>query len=176
MALEFLSEIYFSIVTSLSALLGPAKDFPFSALTVLLIAIGMALLSSAVTRAITDVERTRRRMIEVREWQSAYTKAIRSKDQKMIDKLKKKEATIKRVQAEMMREQFKPVFFTMVPFLIFFYLFNGVFGYSQITVAVSPITIPYLGTNFTFWTWYIITSFSFSALIQRIFNLPSASD
>lgn len=176
MALEFLSEIYLSIVTSLSALLGPAKDFPLSALTVLAVSVGMALISSAVTRAVTDVERTRRLMIEVREWQSAYTKAVRARDQKMIDKLKKKETTIKRAQAEMMREQFKPLFFTMVPFIIFFYLFNGVFGYGKITVAVSPITLPWLGTNFSFWTWYLITSFSFSALIQRVFNLPSASD
>ncbi|MEM4406071.1 MAG: EMC3/TMCO1 family protein [Candidatus Methanomethylicaceae archaeon] len=176
MALEFFSDLYFSLVTSLSALLGPAKDFPYSALTILIISVGMALISSAVTRAVTDVERMRRRMVEVREWQSAYTKALRSKDQKQIDKLKKKEATIKRAQAEMMREQFKPLFFTMIPFIIFFYLFNGVFGYSQITVAISPIDLPVIGTHFTFWTWYIITSFSFSALIQRIFNLPSASD
>lgn len=176
MALEFLSDLYYSLVASLSTLMGPAKDFPLSALTILLIAIGMALISSAVTRALTDVDQMRRRMTEVREWQSAYTKAIRSKDQKQIDKLKKKEATMKRVQSEMMREQFKPVFFTMIPFIIFFYLFNGVFGYSQITVAVSPITLPFVGKNFTFWTWYIITSFSFSALIQRIFNLPSTSD
>lgn len=176
MALEFFSDLYLSLVTSLSALLGPAKDFPYSALTILIISVGMALISSAVTRAVTDVELMRRRMLEVREWQSAYTKALRSKDQKQIDKLKKKEVTIKRAQAEMMREQFKPLFFTMIPFIIFFYLFNGVFGYSQITVAISPIDLPMIGTNFTFWTWYIITSFSFSALIQRVFNLPSASD
>ncbi|MEM2080242.1 MAG: EMC3/TMCO1 family protein, partial [Nitrososphaerota archaeon] len=125
MALEFFSDLYFSLLTSLSALLGPAKDFPYSALTILVISVGMALISSAVTRAVTDVERMRRRMVEVREWQSAYTKALRSKDQKQIDKLKKKEATIKRAQAEMMREQFKPLFFTMIPFIIFFYLFNG---------------------------------------------------
>jgi uncharacterized membrane protein (DUF106 family) len=176
MALEFLSDLYISLVASLSAILGPAKDFPFSALTILIISVGMALISSAVTRAVTDVEQMRRRMVEVREWQSAYTKALRSKDQKQIDKLKKKEATIKRAQAEMMREQFKPIFFIMIPFIIFFYLFNGVFGYSQITVAISPIDLPVIGTKFTFWTWYIITSFSFSALIQRVFNLPSASD
>lgn len=176
MALEFFSDLYFYLVTSLSTMLGPAKDFPLSALTILFISVGMALISSAVTRAVTDVDLMRRRMIEVREWQNAYTKAIRSKDQKQIDKLKKREATMKRVQAEMMREQFKPLIFTMIPFLIFFYLFNGVFGYSQITVAISPIDLPFVGTRFTFWTWYLITSFSFSALIQRIFNLPSASD
>lgn len=176
MALEFLSDLYFSLVASLSAFLGPAKDFPYSALTVLMISVGMALISSAVTRAVTDVDKMRRMMIEVREWQNAYTKALRSKDQKQIDKLKKKETTMKRVQAEMMREQFKPLIFTMIPFFIFFYLFNGVFGYSRITVAVSPIDLPFIGTNFTFWTWYLITSFGFSALIQRLFNLPSTSD
>ena len=176
MVLESLLEFYDSIVTTLSFILGPAKDFPLSSLTVLLISIMMLLISSTITRKFTDVEKTRRIMTQVREWQSAYMKAVREKDIKQIEKLKKKEVAIKKLQAEMMREQFKPLTFTLIPFIIIFYLFLGVFGYNQIIVAKSPITIPFLGNEFTFWIWYLITTFAFSPLIQRLFNLPSVQD
>jgi len=176
LALEFLSQIYLAIVNGLSYALGPAKDYPLAAVTILLISAGMAIISAVATRALTDVDVMRRRMTEVREWQSAYTKAIRAKDQKVVDRLKKKEATIKRAQAEMTKDQFKPMLLTIIPFFVFYYLFYAVFGYNQVIVAISPITLPYIGTDFNFWVWYLVSSFSISSLIQRVFNLPSVSD
>ena len=171
-----LFSIYQGIVDGLKYILGPAKDYPFAAITILLIAAGMAIISASATRALTDVEATRRRMAEVKEWQSAYTKALRAKDQKQIDKLMKKKATIDKAQAAMTKNQFKPLLLTFIPFLIFYYVFNGVFGYSQTTIAISPISIPYVGTDLNFWIWYLISSFSISALIQRVFNLSTVSD
>jgi uncharacterized membrane protein (DUF106 family) len=176
LAFEFLSQIYLIIVNGLSYALGPAKDPPLAAVTILLISAGMAVISASATRVLTDVEAMRRRMTEVREWQSAYTKALRAKDQKQIDKLMKKKATIDKAQAAMTKDQFKPLLLTFIPFLIFYYVFNGVFGYNQITIAISPITLPFIGTSFNFWIWYLISSFSISALIQRVFNVPSVSD
>ena len=176
MALEFLSQIYLAIVNVLSYALGPAKEYPLAAVTILFLSAGMAIISATATRALTDVDVMRRRMTEVREWQSAYTKAMRAKDQKAIDRLKKKETTIKRAQAEMTKDQFKPMLLTIIPFFIFYYLFYAVFGYNQVTVAVSPITLPYIGADLNFWVWYLISSFSLSSLIQRVFNLPSVSD
>jgi len=176
LVLEFFSQIYLAIVNALSFALGPAKDFPLAAVTILLISAGMAVISAVATRTLTDVNVMRRRMTEVREWQSAYTKAVRAKDQKAIDRLKKKEATVKRAQAEMTKDQFKPMLLTIIPFFIFYYLFYAVFGYNQVIVAFSPIALPYIGTEFNFWVWYLISSFSISTLIQRVFNLPSVSD
>lgn len=171
-----ISSIYQAIVDGLKYILGPANNYPYAAIVILLIATGMAVISASATRALTDVEATRRRMTEVREWQSAYTKALRAKDQKQIDKLMKKKATIDKAQAAMTKSQFKPLLLTFIPFLIFYYIFNGVFGYSQTTIAISPISLPYIGTNFNFWIWYLISSFSISALIQRVFNLSTVSD
>ncbi|MEM0100901.1 MAG: EMC3/TMCO1 family protein [Candidatus Methanomethyliaceae archaeon] len=176
MVLEALNDFYLFIVSTISTFLGPAREFPNSSITILIIALLMALFSSLITRLLTDVEKVRRIMTQVREWQTAYMNAVKSKDSKQIEKLKKKEVIIKRLQAEMMREQLKPLIFTLVPFLIIYYLFTGVFEYNHMVVAISPLTLPFIGKEFTFITWYIITSISFSALIQRIFNLPSAQD
>ncbi|MBM5805372.1 MAG: DUF106 domain-containing protein [Candidatus Verstraetearchaeota archaeon] len=176
MVLEFFSQIYLAIINGLSYALGPAKDYPLAAVTILLLSVAMAMISAVATRTLTDVDIMRRRMTEVREWQSAYSKAVRAKDQKAIDRLKKKETTIKRAQSEMTKNQFKPMLLTIIPFFIFYYLFYAVFGYNLVTVAISPITLPYIGTDFNFWVWYLISSFSVSTLIQRVFNIPSVSD
>ncbi len=175
MAFEFLSDIYLGIINGLSNILGPAKDYPYAAIIILLIAAGMAIISASATRALTDVEAMRRRMTEVREWQGAYTKALRAKDQKQIDKLMKKKATIDKAQAAMTKSQFKPLLLTFIPFLLFYYIFSAVFA-DTFPIAISPLDILGLPTEFNFWIWYLISSFSISALIQRLFNLSTVSD
>lgn len=176
MVLEALSDFYSFVISLISAFLGPAKEFPYSSITILIIALAMAIFSSVITRLFTDVEKVRRIMAQVKAWQTAYMSAVKSKDSKQIEKLKKKEVAIKKLQAEMMREQFKPLIFTLIPFMIIYYLFIGVFEYNHMVVAISPLTLPLVGKEFNFITWYIVTSISFSALIQRVFNLPSAQD
>jgi uncharacterized membrane protein (DUF106 family) len=116
----------------------------------------------------------RRRSAEIKEWQSAYTKAVRAKDQKQIDKLKKKQQSITGLQTAMSKDQMKPTLLTLVPFAIFYYIFFGVFGPG--IVVYTPIALPFLGSKLSFWWWYLISSFSVSALIQRIFRMPMVSD
>lgn len=176
MAFEFILDFYNAIVTGLTAALGPAAQYPYSTITILLITVGMSTISALATRAIVDVEKLRRRMTEVREWQSAYTKAIRAKDQKAVDRLKKKEQAIKNASAEMQKENLKPLLITIVPFMLFYYIFWGVFGYNSIPVAYSPLELPFIGAFFVFWTWYFVTSFATSSLVQRLFNMPTVSD
>lgn len=171
-----LGELYIAIVNAISGAMGPAKDYPWAVLTIFFITVVMAVISSGVTRLVVDVDLLRRRGAEVRAWQKEYTQALRAKDEKALARLKKKEATMRAAQAEMSKEQFKPLLFTIIPFFIFYYIFYAVFGYNQITVAVSPISLPFVGTELNFWTWYLLSSFSVSSLIQRIFGLPSAAD
>jgi uncharacterized membrane protein (DUF106 family) len=136
----------------------------------------MAIISSLATRTLVDVEIMKRRMAEVKEWQSAYSKAVRAKDQKNIDKLKKRQAAINKLQADMTKDNFKPMLVTLVPFWIFYYIFYGVFDYNKLMVAYSPLDLPVLGTTLTFWSFYFISSFGIYGLVQRLFNLPSAPD
>ncbi len=182
MAFEFLWDFYMAIVNGLQTALGPAAQYPYSTITILIITIGMSTISALATRAVIDVEKSKRRMTEVREWQSAYQKALRAKDQKAIDRLKKKEQAIKNSSAEMQKDNMKPLLITIVPFMIFYYIFWGVFGFNDPTIhpnayiAYSPLDLPFIGSSFIFWTWYFVSSFATSSLIQRIFNMPTISD
>ncbi|MGA2574140.1 MAG: EMC3/TMCO1 family protein [Candidatus Methanomethylicaceae archaeon] len=172
--ITMLAQMWGSMITSIANAMGPWNHYPLSAVTVLLITMGMASLSSLATRALVDVELMRRRSAEIKEWQSAYTKAVRAKDQKQIDKLKKKQQSITGLQTAMSKDQMKPTLLTLVPFAIFYYIFFGVFGPG--IVVYTPIALPFLGSKLSFWWWYLISSFSVSALIQRIFRMPMVSD
>jgi uncharacterized membrane protein (DUF106 family) len=176
MAFEFLIDFYNTIVNSISNAMGPANDFPLAVVSIFLITMGMAVISSGATRLLTDVKVWKRRMVEIKEWQSEYTKAMRAKDEKAIAKAKKRELTIKKAQAEMSKEQMKPMLLTLIPFFVFYYIFYAVFGFNEATVAYSPIELPFVGSTFNFWTWYLVSSFSVSALIQRFFGIPTVSD
>lgn len=176
MAFEFIWDFYLSIINGLSAALGPAAEYPYSTITILLITIGMSTISALATRAVVDVDKSRRRMAEVREWQSAYQKALRAKDQKAVDRLKKKEQAIKNASAEMQKDNMKPLLITIIPFMLFYYIFWGVFGFNTSVVAYSPLELPFIGSTFIFWTWYFVTSFATSSLVQRIFNMPTVTD
>jgi uncharacterized membrane protein (DUF106 family) len=176
MAFEFIWDLYLSIVNGLSAIMGPAAEYPYSTITILLITIGMSTISALATRAVVDIEKSKRRMTEVREWQSAYQKALRAKDQKAVDRLKKKEQAIKNASAEMQKDNMKPLLITIIPFMLFYYIFWGVFKFNTTIIAYSPLDLPFIGSTFIFWTWYFITSFATSSLVQRIFNMPSVTD
>jgi uncharacterized membrane protein (DUF106 family) len=177
MAFEFIWDFYMQIVNTLTVALGPAAEYPYSAITIVVITIGMSSISALATRAVVDVHKMRRRMTEVREWQSAYTKAVRAKDQKTVDRLKKKEQAIKNASAEMQKDNMKPLLITLIPFMLFYYIFWGVFGFNSTMVAYSPIpALPFIGSVFVFWTWYFVASFATSSLVQRLFNMPTVSD
>ncbi len=176
MAFEFIYDIFNGVVAAISNGLGPWNDYPLAAILILLLTIIMSAISAAATRALVDVDVMRRRNVELKEWQTAYSAAMRSKDEKAIAKLKKKEPAIKRVQTEMSKDQFKPLMVTMIPFFLFYYIFAAVFGNNQLIVAYSPLDIPFVGSNFNFWIWYFITSFSVSPLIQRLFGMPNYTD
>jgi len=167
-------QLWGSMINSIAHAMGPWHLYPLSVITVVLITILMASLSSVVTRRLVDVELMRRRSTEIKEWQSAYTKAVRAKDEKQIDKLKKKQQSINSLQMEMSKDQLKPTLLTLVPFAIFYYIFFGVFGKG--IVAYTPIAIPFIGSKLSFWWYYLISSFSVSAFIQRIFKMPMVSD
>lgn len=176
MAFEFIYDIFNGVVAAISNGLGPWNDYPLAGVLIIILTVIMSAISAAATRATVDVDVMRRRNAELKEWQSAYSAAMRAKDEKTIAKLKKREPAIKRAQTEMSKDQFKPLMITMIPFFIFYYVFAAVFGNNQLIVAYSPINLPFVGSNFNFWIWYFICSFSVSSIVQRLFGMPNYTD
>ncbi len=155
---------------------------------VVLMAIGVNLLYAVGRRKLTDVEKMRRYNLEMKAFRSEMTQAMRDGDKQKQEKLKKKQAQMNKMQMEMSREQLKPTLLFMIPLWVIYFLMSGYIGGGLLTVL--PIFIPYIAcsasnvahcvssTSFIgstpwmpFFWWYMVCSFTFSTLINRLFGL-----
>ncbi|MEM2759201.1 MAG: EMC3/TMCO1 family protein [Nitrososphaerales archaeon] len=114
-----------------------------AALLITVIAIALQFLYAGLRMKMTDLGKMRRIMKETTEWRKEYMDAIRKQDKDRIEKLKKKQQYVNKMQMEMMQMNFKPMIAFMIPMLIIWWaILPAVFGN---TVAVSPISLNILG-------------------------------
>jgi uncharacterized membrane protein (DUF106 family) len=117
-----------------------------AALLITGIAIALQFLYAALRRKTTDLGKMRRIMKETTEWRKEYMDAVRKQDKDRIEKLKKKQQYVNKMQMEMMQMNFKPMIAFSIPMLILWWtILPLVFGN---TVAVSPISLNLLGDFF----------------------------
>ena len=102
------------------------------------------------------------------------SEATKAGDKVKVEKLKKKQVQMQKMQAEISMDQMKPTLMFMIPLFGVYYLVSHFVGYTA-TLAVGPIPFqlfgigPPLDINF-FW-WYFICSIAFSGIISRLFGL-----
>ncbi len=117
-------------------------DMVSSAIVAALIAIGLNTAMALLRRKTTNIEKMKTVMKETGEWRKKYTEAIRKKDKAHIDELKKKQSQMNKMSLEMQQQQMRPMMLYMIPsFMLWIFVFPSIFGQ---TVALSPITIPYI--------------------------------
>jgi uncharacterized membrane protein (DUF106 family) len=164
---------------------------------VVLMAIGVNLLYAVGRRKLTDVEKMRRYNLELKAFRGEMTQAMREGDKQKQEKLKKKQQQMNKMQMEMSKEQLKPTLLFMIPLWGVYFLMNSYIGGSLL--AVLPIFIPYITCAnksptgqalstvafhcystaalvsaipwIPFFWWYMVCSFTFSTLINRLFGL-----
>jgi uncharacterized membrane protein (DUF106 family) len=117
-------------------------DMVSSAIVAALIAIGLNTAMALLRRKTTNIEKMKTVMKETGEWRKKYTEAIKKKDKVLIDELKKKQSQMNKMSLEMQQQQMRPMMLYMIPsFMLWIFVFPSIFGQ---TVALSPITIPYI--------------------------------
>jgi uncharacterized membrane protein (DUF106 family) len=156
---------------------------------VVLMAIGVNLLYAVGRRKLTDVEKMRRYNFELKAFRSEMTQAMREGDKQKQEKLKKKQQQMNKMQMEMSKEQMKPTLLFMIPLWVIYFLMSGFVGGGLLIVL--PIFIPEVACStastvshcvattvfssaipwMPFFWWYMICSFTFSTLINRLFGL-----
>ena len=113
-----------------------------SAIVAALIAIGLNMAMALLRRKTTNIEKMKTVMKETGEWRKKYTEAIKKRDKALIEELKKKQAQMNKMNLEMQQQQMRPMMLYMIPsFMLWIFVFPSIFGQ---TVALSPITIPYI--------------------------------
>jgi len=107
------------------------------------IAIALQFLYAVMRRKLTDIGKMKRIMKETTEWRKEYMEALKKQDKEKIEKMKKKQQYVNKLQMEMMQMNFRPMIAFMIPMLIIWWaILPQVFGN---TVAVSPMSLNLLG-------------------------------
>jgi len=161
-------------------------SLPLATLIIMGIAAGIAFLNSGINRVLINYfigwEQYRVMQREMAEYRSETMAAMRAKDTKKTEKLKKKDSQIKNMQAKMMKPQMVQFGISFVYLIVWFLVLTPVFGSTQMAfipgigtianahhfvngVAVaSPNAIPVF-------YWYPICSLFFGLLSSRIIGI-----
>jgi uncharacterized membrane protein (DUF106 family) len=143
---------------------------PIATLVIMLVAIAISFINMGINRLlITRMcgwEEYRVMRKETSEYQSQLMRAMRAKDTKLINKLKKKESQIKNMQAKMMKPQtvLLPISFSYI--IIWYVFLIPTFGANPVAVVpgIAPEGIPVI-------IWYMICSFFFGTIASRIIGV-----
>jgi uncharacterized membrane protein (DUF106 family) len=145
---------------------------PFATIVIMLTAVAVSFLNMGINRLlITRMcgwEEYRVMQKETSEYRSQMMKAMRANDQKLVEKLKKKETQINNMQKKMMKPQtiLIPISFS---YIIIWYLFLiPTFGANPVAFVPGLAPGAIMSTGIPVIIWYMICSFFFGTLASRI--------
>jgi uncharacterized membrane protein (DUF106 family) len=156
----------------------PASFFaapPAATLIIMAIAIGIAFLNTGINRLLINhfLGWTQYRVMqkETNEYRAEMMKAMRANDKKQLEKLKKRDAQIKAMQAKMMKPQFVQIAVSFLYIFVWILVLTPTFGTT--TVAYIPGLAPgaILPTGIPVLYWYPICSMPFGILASRLIGV-----
>lgn len=147
---------------------------PLATVVIMLTAVAVSFLNMGINRLlITRMcgwEEYKVMQKETSEYRSQMMKAMRANDQKLVEKLKKKESQINNMQKKMMKPQtiLIPISFSYI--IIWYVFLIPVFGAVPMGVAYVPGIAPgvLMSTGLPVVFWYMICSVFFGTLASRI--------
>ena len=152
---------------------GPISISLEQTLLVVLEALGVNCLYAVGRRKFTDIEKMRRYNNEMKAFRSEMSAAQKAGDKPKIEKLKKKQLQMQKMQAEMSMDNLKPTLLFMLPLLGVYYLVSSFIKNATLVISPIPIQLFNYGPpiEVPFFWWYMICSFTFSGMITRLFGL-----
>jgi uncharacterized membrane protein (DUF106 family) len=158
-------------------------SLPLATLIIMGIAAGIAFLNSGINRVLINYfigwEQYRVMQREMSEYRSETMAAMRAKDTKQIEKLKKKDSQIKNMQAKMMKPQMVQFGISFVYLIVWFLVLTPVFGSTPMafipgigTIANAQVVAgTAIGNAIPVFYWYPICSLFFGLLSSRIIGI-----
>jgi uncharacterized membrane protein (DUF106 family) len=157
-----------------------------TSLLILSISFSLSMTSSLLSRKIMDVRRLKRYSKEIKKFKDLEKHVKETADRKAAIKLKRKQKYIEKITRTVMWQRLKPMAIYFVPFLILFIVLSNTFGNT--TAAMFPFNIgkvpllnmfvrsPFgvyipMGYALSYVSWYIISSFGFTTVIQKVLGL-----
>jgi uncharacterized membrane protein (DUF106 family) len=168
--------------------ISPLVEPPVATLIIMVIAIAIAFLNTAVNRLLISHflgwSQYRIMQKEMNEHRQDMMKAMRSNDKKQIEKLKKKDSQIKAMQAKMAKPQMVQLAVSFLYIFVWIFVLTPTFGNTPVaylpgigTLAnahfVDPtgLALPAISNAMTVLYWYPVCSLPFGMLASRILGV-----
>jgi uncharacterized membrane protein (DUF106 family) len=146
------------------------SDTPGATVMIMLICMVISLVNSSINRLLISrfVGWSQYKIMqkELSEYRAETTEALRTKDKKAIEKLKKKESQIRQMQTKLAKPQLILFGLSFSYILVWLFILGPMYGTN--TVAY----IPGIGKITVFW-WYFICSFLLGTVASRLLNILS---
>ena len=160
---------------------------PIATIVIMVISVVIAFINSGINRLLINYfvgwQQYRIMQKEMAEHRSETMKAMRANDKKQIEKLKKKDAQIKSMQAKMAKPQLVQFGISFVYLIVWFLVLIPTFGSTPMayipgigTIAnayfvVNEVAGPAIPNAISVFYWYPICSFFFGLLSSRIIGI-----
>jgi uncharacterized membrane protein (DUF106 family) len=145
-----------------------ASEPPGATIVVMLICMAVSFANSSINRLLitrfVGWNQYRTMQKELAEYRTQTTQAIRKKDTKLLEKLKKKEPQILNMQKKMAKPQLALFGLSFSYILIWLFVLGPLYGSKPVAF------IPIIGQSPVYW-WYFICSFLFGTLSSRLLGI-----
>jgi uncharacterized membrane protein (DUF106 family) len=145
----------------------PWMSMPVSTLVILAISITVSLISVILSRSYVKPDTIRLLRREMDEWKRYMEEFRKTGDAKYAAKLRKKQRYIMRVQARMLKQQLKFMVIVSIPFFALFLVLQTIFP-PTLTIARSPVSIPFVGRELRFYHWYFLCAIAFGPILSKL--------
>lgn len=147
---------------------------PVSTLVIFGVSFLITLASMLLRRKFTDPEQAAKWQEEIKTYNENKDRAKKTRDKKLIAKLRKQEKRISQMQSKMLKGQLVTMGGSMGLYIIVWQLLISLFANSD--VAYVPFGIPFVTGEppvpLQVFFWYIICSYLSSTVLSRLFGMP----
>ena len=147
---------------------------PVSTLAILGVSFLMSLATTLIRRRFGNVEQAAKWQEEIKKYNENKDRAKKTRDKKLIAKLRKQEKRITQMQSKMLKGQLVSMGGSMGLLLVVWQLLG--FFYGTRNVAYVPFGIPFVTgappTPLPMSLWYIVCSYLSSTILSRIVGMP----
>ena len=173
----------------------PPSEPPLASIFILIISFFVSLGSTLISRYMIDIDRLAVLTRETKKHNKLRMQSMRTADTKLKLKYEKNASKMKKMQSELTMMRMKPLLITMLPLMLFFVVFSGIYRPTiedGIVIkgslpAVIPFALPtdillHIGDNLNMegwgnvfvpdyiW-WYFGGSITFGSIFQKVAGL-----
>jgi uncharacterized membrane protein (DUF106 family) len=147
---------------------------PYATFAIIAISLALGIATSIIGVRSMDLDAYRKLTIESHKVRQELMDATKSGNQRRMDKAQKRQQELMAQQSKISMDRMKSSLFFTIPLLLIWPTLGSFFGGT--IIAYFPFSFPWVPTEFSFISWYLLCSLSFNILLNRVFGLSFEID